>query len=409
MQQQSRDTMMESATDQPPEDRLAGLPRGGLLCVVGARPNFMKMAPILRALEARGADLPVALVHTGQHYGADMQETFFRQLGMPVPDIDLEVGSGSHAAQTAEIMLRFEPVLDATRPRAVIVVGDVNSTLACALVAVKRDTPVVHVEAGLRSRDRGMPEEINRVLTDQISDLHFTTERSARDHLLAEGVAGDGIHFVGNVMIDTLRHHQAHAIAPAETLGRYGVAEPEAVTAPGYAMVTMHRPSNVDDPAVLEDLVGTLERASERLPLVFPVHPRTRNALDRLREPRGRNHPIALLPPVGYLEALGLMSGARIVLTDSGGMQEESTALGIPCLTLRHNTERPVTIDEGTNVLTGNDRTRILEALDHTLATGGKAGRIPELWDGHAGERIAAVLVERFAEQAAAAEGATPS
>lgn len=409
MQQRSRHTATAGATGQPGADSLAGLPRGGLLCVVGARPNFMKMAPILRALEAGGAGLPVALVHTGQHYGPDMQETFFGQLGMPVPDIDLEVGSGSHAAQTAEIMLRFEPVLDATRPRAVVVVGDVNSTLACALVAAKKDTPVVHVEAGLRSRDRGMPEEINRVLTDQVAALHFTTERTARDHLLAEGVADEGIHFVGNVMIDTLRHHQGHAIEPADTLRRYGVAEPGSVTAPGYAMVTMHRPSNVDDPVVLEDLVGTLERASERLPLVFPVHPRTRNALENLRQPQGRNHPIALLPPVGYLEALGLMSGARIVLTDSGGMQEESTALGVPCLTLRHNTERPVTIDEGTNILTGNDRARILEALDDTLATGGKAGRIPELWDGHAGERIAAVLVERYADRSTAASGAEVS
>ncbi len=360
----------------------------------------MKMAPILRALENREDGLPVTLVHTGQHYGTDMQDAFFTQLGMPVPDIDLGVGSGTHAAQTAEIMSRFEPVVDSVCPRTVVVVGDVNSTLACALVAVKKNIPVAHVEAGLRSRDRSMPEEINRLLTDQISDLHFTTERGARDNLLAEGIVEGNVHFVGNVMIDTLRHHQQHAISPEKTLKHYAVDDPESITEGGYALVTMHRPSNVDDPAVLKDLLGTLERASERLPLVFPVHPRTRRALEALRLPEGRRYPIALLPPVGYLEALGLMSGARIVLTDSGGMQEETTALGIPCLTLRHNTERPITIDEGTNILTGNDRERILGALDDTLATGGKAGRIPELWDGHAGDRIANVLCARYAEDA---------
>ncbi len=397
------DTTGQNVTATPEsDDPAAGMPQGGILCVVGARPNFMKMAPILRALESRGHGVPVTLVHTGQHYGSDMQDAFFTQLGMPVPDIDLGVGSGSHATQTAEIMARFEPVIDSACPRAVLVVGDVNSTLACALVAVKKNIPVAHVEAGLRSRDRSMPEEINRLLTDQISDLHFTTERGARDNLRAEGIADEGIHFVGNVMIDTLRHHQRHAIPTGQTLQHYGVDEVEAITATGYALVTMHRPSNVDDPAVLENLLGTLERASERLPLVFPVHPRTRSALEASRMPEARRYPIALLPPVGYLEALGLMSGARIVLTDSGGMQEETTALGIPCLTLRHNTERPITIDEGTNILTGNDRDRILDALDDTLATGGKAGRIPEFWDGHAGDRIAEVLCALYAQDAPA-------
>lgn len=384
------------------------LQRGGLLCVVGARPNFMKMAPILQALAASGVELPVSLVHTGQHYGDDMQTTFFDQLGLPRPDIDLGVGSGSHAFQTAEIMRRFEPVLDAVDPQAVVVVGDVNSTLACALVAAKKDVPVVHVEAGLRSRDRGMPEEINRVLTDQISELHFITEADARGNLLDEGISGTGIHFVGNVMIDTLRRQQRHAISPEATLSRHGVdPAPVLETESGFALVTIHRPSNVDDPDTFERILGTLEQASERLPLVFPVHPRTRHALDRLRTPSGRTHPIVLLPAVGYLEALGFMAAARVVLTDSGGVQEETTALGVPCLTLRDNTERPVTIDEGTNTLTGNDRAVILDALDHTLATGGKAGRIPELWDGHAGERIAAVLVERYAR--VAGTGAGPS
>jgi UDP-N-acetylglucosamine 2-epimerase (non-hydrolysing) len=377
------------------DERLAQLrhrPRGGLVCVVGARPNFMKMAPILRALAARGNAVPITLVHTGQHYGADMQESFFEQLGLPVPDIDLEVGSGTHARQTAEIMTRFEPVLDAVAPRGVVVVGDVNSTIACALVAVKKGVGVAHVEAGLRSRDRSMPEEINRVLTDQLSDLHFTTERGAGDNLLAEGASAAGIHFTGNVMIDSLRHHAAQAVAPAVTLERYEKDSASLEGRKGFALVTMHRPSNVDDPAMLRRMIGVLESVSERVPVVFPVHPRTRKALDAVRQPVGRAYPIIALPPVGYLEMLGLMQGAAVVLTDSGGMQEETTALGIPCLTLRENTERPVTVEQGTNTITGADPERILAALDHTLASGGKAGRIPELWDGHAGERIAAVL-----------------
>lgn len=393
-----------SAEAQTPDDALAAVPGGGLLCVVGARPNFMKMAPILRALQRADADLPVALVHTGQHYGADMQATFFDQLGLPVPDIDLGVGSAGHAVQTAEVMTRFEPVLDAVAPRAVVVVGDVNSTLACALVAAKKNVPVVHVEAGLRSRDRSMPEEINRVLTDQIANVHFTTERDAAANLVAEGIADRGIHFVGNVMIDTLLHHREQASAPRATLERYGADTAALEADSGFALVTLHRPSNVDDPATLADIIATLERSSERLPVVFPVHPRTRHALNALREPVSRGHPIALLPAVGYLEALGLMSAARIVLTDSGGMQEETTALGIPCLTLRDNTERPITLTEGTNTLTGNHRERILTALDHTLETGGKSGRIPELWDGHSGERIADVLVRLYGQAAAAAE-----
>jgi len=393
---------IDAAATPVTDDPLARLPAGGLLCVVGARPNFMKMAPILRALRAGGADLPVALVHTGQHYGADMQATFFDQLGLPVPDIDLGVGSAGHAVQTAEVMTRFEPVLDAVAPRAVVVVGDVNSTLACALVAAKKNVPVAHVEAGLRSRDRSMPEEINRLLTDRIAELHFTTERDAADNLVAEGIDAGGIHFVGNVMIDTLLHHREQASAPGATLVRHGAGTEALDAETGFALVTLHRPSNVDDPATLERIVATLERASERLPIVFPVHPRTRRALDALREPVGRGHPVVLLPPVGYLEALGLMSAARIVLTDSGGMQEETTALGIPCLTLRDNTERPITLTEGTNTLTGNDRERILAALDDTLATGGKRGRIPELWDGRSGERVAAVLAGLYARSPAA-------
>lgn len=373
-----------------------GPARGGLVCVVGARPNFMKMAPILRTL---GAGTPCTLVHTGQHYGAEMQATFFDQLGLPVPDIDLGVGSDTHARQTAAIMSRFEPVLDSTEPAGVVVVGDVNSTLACALVAVKKGIPVAHVEAGLRSRDRGMPEEINRVLTDQLAELHFTTERGAADNLLAEGIAPDGIHFVGNVMIDTLLHHRAQAEAPATTLARHGVDADAGMLAAGFALVTMHRPSNVDDAATLRRMMDTLEALSERLPVVFPVHPRTRKGLEVVGLPRGRSHPVALLPPVAYLEMLGLMRDASVVLTDSGGMQEETTALGVPCLTLRDSTERPVTVEQGTNTITGTDRHRILRAVDHTLASGGKAGRVPELWDGRAGERIARVL-QRWVESA---------
>ncbi len=359
--------------------------------MVGARPNFMKAAPILRALGK--APFPVCLVHTGQHYGPEMQETFFRQLGLPEPDIDLGVGSASHAVQTGEIMRRFETVVDAVAPAAVMVVGDVNSTLACSLVAAKKGIPVAHVEAGLRSGDRRMPEEINRVLTDQLAERHFTTEPGAREHLLREGIAPQGIYDVGNVMIDSLHRHRDRAIPAATTLARYCPGTVEAFEGQGFALVTLHRPANVDCPERLADLVGTLEAVSERMPVLFPVHPRTRERLDNLRWPKGGRYPIAVLPPVGYLEMLGLMNAARLVLTDSGGMQEETTALGIPCITLRDNTERPVTLEQGTNTLTGTDRNRILETVDDILETGGKAGRIPERWDGRAAERIRDVLL----------------
>lgn len=371
----------------------------GLLVVVGARPNFVKAAPILRALAVDGT-LPVTLVHTGQHYGPGMQGSFFDELSLPVPDVDLGVGSGRHAPQTAEIMARFDPVLQEAAPRGVVVVGDVNSTFACALVAAKEGVPVAHVEAGLRSRDRRMPEEINRVLTDQLATLHFTTERGARRNLLAEGISRFGIHFVGNVMIDSLLHHRGQAVEPAVTLARRVGPEAAEAIRDGFAFVTLHRPSNVDDPATLADLVGSLEEASERLPLVFAVHPRTARALDAVRRPVGRRHPVILLPPLGYLEALGMVSRARAILTDSGGLQEESTAFGVPCLTLRDTTERPVTVTEGTNTLTGRDRATILNCLDATLAGRGKAGRVPELWDGVAGPRITSVLIDQFATPA---------
>ncbi|HEY9447891.1 MAG TPA: UDP-N-acetylglucosamine 2-epimerase (non-hydrolyzing) [Burkholderiales bacterium] len=363
-----------------------------VLCVVGARPNFMKIAPVIRAL--RGVSgVAVKLLHTGQHYDPEMNRLLFQALAIPDPDINLEVGSASHAVQTAEIMRRFEPVLDAERPAAVIVVGDVNSTLACALVAAKKGVPVIHVEAGLRSYDRAMPEEVNRVLTDQISDVLFTTEKSARDNLLREGIAEQRIHFVGNVMIDTLRESLKRAVPPERTLAQHGAREDWARR--DYAVITLHRPSNVDDPGTLRMLLGALHAVSRRIPVIFAMHPRTRANIDRhglgaLLDPAA----YAVLPPLGYLEMLGLMQSARLVLTDSGGLQEETTALGVPCVTLRENTERPITVEEGTNTVVGQDPARILAATDEILATGGKAGRIPDLWDGRASHRIAAVMRE---------------
>ena len=374
-----------------------------VLCVVGARPNFMKMAPILRAFAALRPRLPALLVHTGQHYDAAMSDQVFADLKLPKPDINLEVGSGTHAVQTAEVMRRFEPLIDAHAPSCVVVVGDVNSTLACSLVAAKRGVAVVHVEAGLRSFDRAMPEEINRVLTDQVADLLYTTERSAEANLVREGIAAARIRFVGNVMIDSLVANRAGAVAPAATLQRAG-ADAKLLDAPrGYGVVTLHRPSNVDDPATLEALLRVLLDVAARLPLVFALHPRTRASIDRSGLSRLlAEAPVAMLPPQGYLEMLGLMAGATMVLTDSGGIQEETTALGIPCLTLRENTERPITIDEGTNTLVARDRDAILRAVDDILATGGKRGRVPEGWDGHAAERIAADLSAWLASRRAA-------
>ncbi len=358
-----------------------------IVAVVGARPNFMKIAPVMDRLRAAGVG--VSLVHTGQHYDESMSDSFFRQLGIPEPDVDLEVGSATHAVQTAEIMIRFEPVLERFAPSAVIVVGDVNSTIACALVAAKREVPVVHVEAGLRSFDRTMPEEINRVLTDQLSELLFTTERAARENLRREGIGDEKIHFVGNVMIDSLLGHLDRAVPPKKTLESLG-REPLPEGTP-YGVVTLHRPSNVDDLEQLRILMAALVRLSERLPVVFPVHPRTESRLESL----GFDCPSRLLltPPVGYLEMLGLMKDATLVLTDSGGMQEETTALGVPCLTLRENTERPITVSEGTNTVVGRDPARIDREVDAILTTGGKSGRRPELWDGEASARIRDVLV----------------
>ncbi len=361
-----------------------------IMCVVGARPNFMKIAPIMRVFNMSGSGISARLLHTGQHYDAEMKSAFFDQLGIPEPDIDLGVGSGTHTQQTAEIMKLFEPELDAWMPDAILVVGDVNSTIACALVAAKKGIPVIHVEAGLRSYDREMPEEINRVLTDQISNLLFTTERDAESNLAREGISGERVFFVGNVMIDTLMMNRKKAVPAERTIAKIADAELVENTESGYALVTLHRPSNVDVPEVLDRLLKTLVEVSKRIPVIFPVHPRTRGQIERNGQDdllkQGR---ITTLPPLGYHELLGLMESAKVVLTDSGGIQEETTALGVPCITMRENTERPITITQGTNTIVGSDPEKIMAAFNEVMETGGKAGRVPELLDGKAAERIA--------------------
>lgn len=364
-----------------------------ILCIVGARPNFMKIAPVIRALNNAQHHFDVRLLHTGQHYDAAMKQSFFDQLNIPEPDVDLGVGSGSHAVQTAEIMKRFEPVMDELNPDTILVVGDVNSTIACALVAVKKKVPVIHVEAGLRSGDRGMPEEINRVLTDQISDLLLTTEKSAEENLQREGIGREKVHFVGNVMIDTLHHNLSHAVSSLDTINNYLDGEQAMSIHEGYGLLTLHRPANVDDPTVLERLLRTLVALAEDLPLLFPVHPRTRQCIDNVG--LGElllDSKLHLIPPQAYLNMLGLMKEARLVLTDSGGIQEETTALGVPCITLRENTERPITVQEGTNTIVGSSPEKIKTCFNEIMSSGGKAGRIPEYWDGRAAERIAEVI-----------------
>lgn len=366
-----------------------------ILNIVGARPNFMKIAPIIEAMRKRSDYFESPLLHTGQHYDQSMNDQFFDQLGIPRPDMDLEVGSGSHAVQTGEIMRRFEPVLQKEKPNAILVVGDVNSTIACALVATKEGIPVIHVEAGLRSFDRAMPEEINRVLTDQISEMLFTTERPAREQLLKEGIHGDKIHFVGNVMIDTLYRNLPKAISPAQVLQKYE-HKPLAETQ-DYAVLTLHRPSNVDDKSVLLPLLTVIREISEELPILFPIHPRAAARLNEFQLEYLLDTPrIMRMPPLGYLEMLGLNKSAKVVLTDSGGIQEETTAMGVACVTLRENTERPVTVSEGTNTIVGTDANKIRHVLKEILDGKGKSGRIPELWDGKAAERICDVICEKF-------------
>ena len=356
--------------------------------IVGARPNLMKIAPIMDAYAAVPEISPL-LVHTGQHYDRNMSDLFFRELGIPEPDLTLGVGSGSHAEQTAEIMRAFEPIVIAERPDRVLVVGDVNSTIACGLVAVKLGVSLVHVEAGLRSFDRSMPEEINRILTDSISDLLFCTEESGVENLRKEGVASEKVHLVGNVMIDTLLRHQSRAEAST-------VLEDLGLEARGYAVLTLHRPANVDDPAILGQLLDALEVVARDLTVVFPAHPRTRAQLatPELAARVASLGGLRILEPVGYLDFLKLMSGARLVLTDSGGIQEETTILRVPCITLRETTERPVTVELGSNQVVGRDPQRILAAYREVMSSQTVRGGIPPLWDGRSAARIVEVLRE---------------
>jgi len=358
-----------------------------ILHVVGARPNFMKVAPVLSAL-AKFDRLSQQLVHTGQHYDANMSDIFFEQLGLPKPDINLAVGGGSHAVQTAQIMTRFEETLVADTPDMVLVYGDVNSTVAATLVSVKLGIPVGHVEAGLRSFDRSMPEEINRLLTDQIANLLFTPSSDGNENLLREGIADEQIHLVGNVMIDTLVRllPKAHAIWPQLR---------EEMSLDRYMLVTLHRPSNVDTSATLRRILETLNQIGQLLPVIFPIHPRTRRQI----EEQGLDHltrHIRIAKPLGYLDFLALQAHANIVVTDSGGVQEETTFLGIPCLTVRENTERPVTVTLGTNILVGRDFEQLLKETEIVLRGNRKAGTIPPFWDGHAGERIARIIVDQL-------------
>ncbi|MHC3468714.1 non-hydrolyzing UDP-N-acetylglucosamine 2-epimerase [Streptomyces sp. 7R007] len=351
-----------------------------IVCVAGARPNYMKIKPVMDALERRGAE--VLLVHTGQHYDPAMNDVFFADLGIRPPDRFLGVGSGSHAEQTGRVMTAFEPLLAEVAPDVVVVVGDINSTLACALVTAKAGPLLAHVEAGLRSRDWGMPEEVNRVATDRVSDYLLAPSPDAVDNLRAEGYREDQIHLVGNVMIDTLLANLERARA-SDVLDRYGLSRG------GYGLVTLHRPANVDDPEVLAGLLKALGEIAGRCPLLLPVHPRAAGRLAEIGVPGG----VRLVPPAGYLDFIALQDSARLVLTDSGGVQEETTALGVPCVTLRDNTERPVTVEEGTNVLAGRDPERIVATVNRVLDAP-PAPRRPELWDGRASDRIADVLLE---------------
>ncbi|MHB9031263.1 MAG: non-hydrolyzing UDP-N-acetylglucosamine 2-epimerase [Candidatus Latescibacterota bacterium] len=361
-----------------------------IICVAGARPNFMKIAPLMRAFRCESG-VEAMLVHTGQHYDEKMSDLFFRQLDIPEPDINLGCGGGSHARQTAAIMTAFEPVVLEHRPDAVLVVGDVNSTIACGMVAVKLGVKLIHVEAGLRSHDRMMPEEINRLLTDSISDLLFCTEQSGVDNLRQEGVAGEKIHLVGNVMIDTLLKNREKAEATT-ILKDMGLRKRE------YAVVTLHRPANVDDPKALAGLVDVLDAVQMDMPVVFPIHPRTSAHIvsQGLATRIAAMKNLHLFEPVGYLEFLKLMANARIVLTDSGGIQEETTILKAPCLTLRDNTERPITCELGSNRLAGTKPENIINAYREVMSNGCRESRIPPLWDGHAAERIVKVIIDRF-------------
>lgn len=358
-----------------------------ILNIVGARPNLPKIAPLLREMRQH-PEITAILVHTGQHYDQNLSDIFFRQMGIPAPQVNLEVGSGSHASQTAEILRRIEPVLEEHRPDVTVVAGDVNSTIAVSLAAAKLGIRVAHVEAGLRSFDRTMPEEINRVLTDAIADYLFVTEEDAIVNLVKEGRPRDSIFLVGNVMIDSLRHFLS--VAQQSSIG-VELGLKNAASWGRFGLLTLHRPSNVDSPEKLSQLLGAIDAVAAEVPIIFPVHPRTQQ---RIVHAGIQHHPqLRVISPIGYLDFLCLLSKASLVLTDSGGIQEETTALGVPCLTLRENTERPVTISEGTNLLVGTDPAKIVAAARDVLAGKGKAGKIPPLWDGQAAGRIVEILL----------------
>jgi UDP-N-acetylglucosamine 2-epimerase (non-hydrolysing) len=365
-----------------------------IACVVGARPNFMKIGPVIEALRVY-PDLEPVLIHTGQHYDDAMSKVFFVDLGLPEPDVYLGVGSDTHSRQTARIMMEFEAWANEARPDYVVVVGDVNSTMACSLVAAKLRIRLGHVEAGLRSYDLEMPEEINRMVTDTLADELFTSCRDAAPNLLKEGVDSSRIHFVGNVMIDSLVSHREKAAAST-------VLDSLDLTDRGYTLVTLHRPSNVDVPEVFRDILTALGTLSKEKPVVFPVHPRSRKRIDEFGlEDVLKAHPdLRLMDPLGYLDFLKLLDRAALMVTDSGGIQEETTFLGVPCLTVRLNTERPVTVSEGTNEVVGIDPKKIESHGREALKSGGKKGKIPELWDGRSGERIAKVLSQIVEEKA---------
>jgi UDP-N-acetylglucosamine 2-epimerase (non-hydrolysing) len=352
--------------------------------IAGARPNFVKIAPLVAPMRAAG--LVPSIIHTGQHYDAKMSQTFFDELKIPHPDVNLGVGSGSHIWQISEVMRRLEAQFTENRPQAVVVVGDVNSTLAAAVTANKLSIPLAHVEAGLRSFDREMPEETNRILTDSISDWLFTSEPSAETNLRNEGVAPERIHFVGNVMIDTLTDHleQARNLAPHERLG---------LQRNKYVLLTLHRPSNVDNPERLSAILKAVHRIAQKMPVVFPIHPRTLSRVEKFGfHNQSEMNGYKSIEPLGYLAMLGMMDAARFVMTDSGGIQEETTALGVPCMTLRDNTERPVTIESGSNRLVRGETKDILAAFDDVVSGPDRFGVVPQYWDGKASQRIAQKL-----------------
>ena len=363
--------------------------------VAGARPNFMKIAPIVRALQAQDT-LTFKIIHTGQHYDREMNDVFFEELGIPQPDVFMAAGGGSHSQQTAKIMVAFEELCAAERPAAVLVVGDVNSTLACSIVAKKLNIPVAHVEAGLRSGDMTMPEEINRLVTDSISDWFFVTEPAALEHLRREGKPDSAVHYVGHVMVDNVLY-QADKLTQADTSAFETSAFKAERQAAGqrYGVVTMHRPSNVDEPETFARIAGALKEIAAELPLIFPVHPRTRANIEKFGIDLGPN--VSLAGPQAYMAFLNLWKDAAVVLTDSGGLQEETTARGVPCVTIRAHTERPVTVDEGSNGLAGTDPVAIVREARKVLRGEGKQGRRPHLWDGKAAERIVAILAKELA------------